>query len=317
LTDIGSYLLAVLVAGAVGSGRGNDAYGQNAGSKGMPPDHAVHTAHQLASQARPPGNEKGKVPNLAAEVAHLKEQVAELQSALTKHDMSASMPGQTPKRQMGMGSGKHGMGMMGMGGMKGGMMPGMRGMMMREGMGGAGGGMMDDMDMMAMMGGTKGMKMNMAAGLPGFPGASHIYHIGATGFFLDHPEHITLSTEQQQRLGALREQAVLAQAEAQRKMDAAEEELWQLTAADQPSLSQIESKVGEIEDLRADQRLDFIKAVGEAARVLTEPQRQALLGQMPPSGTAQAGAAMQQQPGGMGQGMEPMPPSAGMGMGDM
>ena len=33
--------------------------------------------------------------------------------------------------------------------------------------------------------------MSMPSALPGFPGQSHLYHIGATGFFLDHPEHIT------------------------------------------------------------------------------------------------------------------------------
>ena len=39
-----------------------------------------------------------------------------------------------------------------------------------------------------MMGGKGMAGMKTPAALPAFPGTSHIYHIGATGFFLDHPE---------------------------------------------------------------------------------------------------------------------------------
>ena len=35
--------------------------------------------------------------------------------------------------------------------------------------------------------------------LPGVPGVLHFYHIGATGFFLDHQEHIQLSVEQKKK----------------------------------------------------------------------------------------------------------------------
>ena len=171
---------------------------------------------------------------------------------------------------------------MGMGGMSG-----MMDMdMMMGGMGGKGGsmsgmGMMeDDMDMMGMMGkgsmggmGAKGMKMKMASALPGFPGASHIYHIGATDFFLDHPEHITLSTEQKTKLGQMKQKATTEKASAQRKIEEGEQQLWELTAADQPDAAKIEAKVREVEKLRGDQRLAFIRAVGEAARVLTDEQR--------------------------------------------
>jgi Spy/CpxP family protein refolding chaperone len=142
---------------------------------------------------------------------------------------------------------------------------------------------MDMMGMMGMMGmgtmGQKGMdKMQMAAALPGFPGASHIYHIGATGFFLDHPEHITLTTQQQIDLNHLKEKALLDKSTADRKVEQAEQELWMLTASDQPDAGKIEAKVQEIEKVRADQRLAFIRAVGEAAKVLTDEQRHVLLG---------------------------------------
>ena len=167
----------------------------------------------------------------------------------------------------------------GMPGMQGGGMPGM------GGMSGGGMGMMDDMDMMGMgpMGGSKGQKMKMTASLPGFPGASHVYHIGATDFFLDHPEHITLATGQQVKLNAIKQKAVTEKANAQRKIDEAEQHLWELTAADQPDAAKIEAQIRAVEKLRGDQRLAFIRSVGEAAQVLTDDQRKILLGLAPPS----------------------------------
>lgn len=120
--------------------------------------------------------------------------------------------------------------------------------------------------------------------LPGFPGASHLYHIGSTNFFLDHPDHITLSLEQQRRLSEVRMNALMKRSEFNRKIQEGEEQLWLLTAADQPNLSLVEAKIREVEKLRSDLRLTFIRDVGEAATVLTEAQRIALLGQSTPSG---------------------------------
>ena len=57
--------------------------------------------------------------------------------------------------------------------------------------------------------------------------------------------------------------------------------MWQLTAADSPDSNKIEAKAREIEKVRADQRLAFIRAVGEAAKVLTPEQQQVLLGTKP------------------------------------
>ena len=148
---------------------------------------------------------------------------------------------------------------------------------------------MDKMEMMGVMGmapksagGMAGMKsmgkMQVQAALPGFPGASHIYHIGATDYFLNHPEHIDLTAKQQGDLGRVKEKAVLAKTSAQRKIDEAEQELWTLTSADQPDAAKIEYKIREIEKLRGDQRMALIRAVGGAAKLLTDEQRQALLG---------------------------------------
>ena len=78
---------------------------------------------------------------------------------------------------------------------------------------------------------------------------------------------------------------MLSQSTAQRKIDEAEQELWQLTGADEPDAALIESKVQTIEKLRAEPRMAFIQSVGEAVKVLTDEQRQMLLGTMEPDAT--------------------------------
>ena len=61
------------------------------------------------------------------------------------------------------------------------------------------------MGMMSMGGGS--MAAMPQSALPGFPGASHLYDLGATGFFLDHKTHIALTIQQQGALNA----AILAE----------------------------------------------------------------------------------------------------------
>ena len=118
--------------------------------------------------------------------------------------------------------------------------------------------------------------------LPGVPGASHLYHIGSTGFFLDQ-SGIQLTPEQQVALNRIKQRALLARSDAERRTEQAEEELWALTSAGQPNAGQVTAKVREIETLRADARLSFVSAVGDATKVLTATQRSALLGTKPPS----------------------------------
>jgi hypothetical protein len=186
--------------------------------------------------------------------------------------------------KMEMGGGMAKMEMVGMGG---GEMPAGGGMGMME---------MDKKEMAGMMGmlggmgGKGGSTMAMPSALPGFPGASHLYHVGATGFFLDHPQHITLSTEQQTMLNQIKEQAALDKASADRRVQGAEQELWTLTAADQPDNTQIEAKVAEIEKLKGDARLRFIGAIGSAANILNDEQRKTLTGFAPPVSVATAAA---------------------------
>lgn len=153
----------------------------------------------------------------------------------------------------------------------------------------SGGGTGMEMMGMSAMGGMKSpAAMATPSALPGFPGQSHLYHIGASGFFLDHADHINLTTSQQQTLARLKEQALLRQGEQQRQIDAAEEKLWQLTGSDQPQIASIDKQVKEIERLRADKRIGFIRAVGEAGKTLTDEQRVQLTGLAPVAPTDSA-----------------------------
>lgn len=257
-----------------------------------PPD--VHQ-HPSGSMAAPQTNA------LTKEVAELRGQVAKLQAALDQKHPAATNQGA----------------------MAGGMA------------------MMDDDDMgmpdpatkpgtdaaMPMSGGCcSGMMGKMAPGsahgaqseLPGFPGASHIYHVGSTGFFLDHSSTIPFTAEQQTTLSGIKARALTDQAAAQQKVDGAEQELWTLTSSDQPDLTQIDAKVREIEKLEGDRRIAFIRAVGEAARVLTDDQRRRVLGgagaQRPPMGTQPGASGGMNAPGNM----PPAAPTGGMGgMGHM
>jgi hypothetical protein len=188
--------------------------------------------------------------DLTAQVHDLQAKIAKLEAALKQGHKGTPSGAAAAGGMSGMPTGK---GMMGMGGMEGmnpdemmkmmSMMGGMQGKTTGGMAGMAGKGMEDDdMDMMATMGmgnmapGTKGMKgmgkMQKTAALHGFPGASHIYHTGATGFFLDHPDHLKLTTKQQTTLNSLKEKALLEKSTSQRKIDEAEQDLWTLSACD-------------------------------------------------------------------------------------
>jgi Spy/CpxP family protein refolding chaperone len=159
------------------------------------------------------------------------------------------------------------------------------------GMSGTNSGGMGGMDSMCCMGAMgkapgAGGAMAMPSALPGFAGASHLYHVGASGFFLDYAEKIGLSVEQTTALNGIKQRSLLEQSAAQRKNDEAEQALWVLTAADQPDAAAIETKVREIEKIKSDARLVFVRAVGEAAMVLNAEQRKMVLGMAPMPTTA-------------------------------
>lgn len=143
----------------------------------------------------------------------------------------------------------------------------------------------NNLDMMGRMRGPAAPNKDSAkAGhkgvLPGFPGVPHLYHVGAVDFFLDRTE-ASLDASQQRRLASIKEKALLDKASAQRRIDQAEQDLWELTAADAPDGGKIEAKIKAIESVRADQRLVFIRAVGEAAKILTPEQLEAVTGAQP------------------------------------
>ena len=81
-------------------------------------------------------------------------------------------------------------------------------------------------------------------------------------------------------LNRLKEKAMLDRASTQRRIDQSEQELYALTGADQPDSSKIQTTVTEIAKLRADERMKFIRTVGEATNVLTHEQHLALMGTM-------------------------------------
>jgi len=182
---------------------------------------------------------------------------------------------------------------MGKGGAMGGIADSQRRTQMGGGVGGMNGvnsggmGGMESMCCVGEMGKAPGAGTTMAipSALPGFPGASHLYHVGAGGFFLAHADKLGLSVEQTTALNGIKQRALVEQSAAQRKIDEAEQALWMLTAADQPDVAAVEGKLREIEHLRSDQRLAFIRAVGEAAKVLNPDQRKMVLGIVPMPGT--------------------------------
>jgi Spy/CpxP family protein refolding chaperone len=131
--------------------------------------------------------------------------------------------------------------------------------------------------------------MSKTGALPSFPGDAHIYHLGATGFFLDYSNAIPLDAAQTAALTKTKEQAMAKQASMQGKIDQTEQELWLLTASDQPDLRKIDGKVREIEKLTGDQRIAFIRAVGDAASILTREQRAAVLGKQVSDAPAKMG----------------------------
>ncbi len=231
-------------------------------------DHEQHKDHEKH------GMEPGSEASLAAQLAELRASVVRLESALEVNHEGLSQG--ADKDSMQAGSMKAGGMKMGMGKM--GKMGGMNKGMGKMGMGPMGMGKMS----MGSMGAMPSSSMQISA-LPGFPGASHLYHIGATSFFLDHSDHIVLTTEQVTQLNQARESAQLQQATNQRKIEQAEQELWVLTGSDAPDAAKIDAKVREIEKLRGDGRIAFIRAIGEGARILTEEQRMQLSGMAAPA----------------------------------
>lgn len=262
-----------------------------AGASAQSPDPAsAHSTHPVTNSTPAGASPASPDPaQMQREILRLREQMRQLDQRMQASvaggtQQGAGMKGQT---NAAMAQTRPGKNMSGMRMMDDDMDDGMPGGQSTNTMGSSmptksGGCCMDEMMGMGSMGGmTSPAAMATPSALPGFPGQSHLYHIGATGFFLDHPEHITLSTQQQQALAKLKQQSLAKQGDFQRQIDGAEQELWQLTGADQPQLAAIEKKARDIEQLRANKRVAFIRSVGESAGLLTDEQRQQLTGMAP------------------------------------
>ena len=131
---------------------------------------------------------------------------------------------------------------------------------------------------MGAMAGPMGMRSEVGMSpapmvLSGFPGAAHLYHVGSSDFFLNYSESINLTTEQKAAITIIKAGSSLESSEGRLQMDQAEGGLMTLLAAEPQDPRQIQSKLTEIAQLRADQRFRFIARVGEAAQQLSETQR--------------------------------------------
>jgi Spy/CpxP family protein refolding chaperone len=258
-------------------------------------DHADSEHEQHGEHAQEEEDLLGQIAEIRASVARLEAALEQNHQGVGSGSTGSSSGDASSAMGMGMGMG---MGMMGGHG-KSGMssmgeqgdmqsmprmkMGGMKSMDSGSGMsmGGMNQGSMKRMDMMGRMGGMGAAEPAAALSrLPGFPGASHIYHIGASGFFLDHADHAQLSRDQRAQLARIQEQSTLDQADSDRQVAGAEQGLWVLTSAGTPDAAAIEAKVREIAKLTADQRIAFIRSVGEAAEVLTDEQRSKMVGDL-------------------------------------
>lgn len=108
-------------------------------------------------------------------------------------------------------------------------------------------------------------------------GPAALMHIGAKGFFLDRPQTFTPRADQAKTLREIKDRSTITMMTLDKRIQEAEQQLWKLTASDPPKISEIEAKVREVEKLRAEQRITFIRSVAEAASLLTAEQREALL----------------------------------------
>ncbi len=273
---------------------------------------ASHASAQMAMPAAPATqpqqntNASAAKPDTQAQITALRQQVVKLQAALNQRNAGktgsakGAMTGAKPAMGMGDDSGEMG-GMApdaanaAMAPMEGGMdqmeaMPpaaggmngkamkpmGCCGMSMGKPMAGSGG-MSDDKMAGKSGGGMSPMKGKGMAGKP-MAGASgqespHLLHVGAKDFFLDHQQHINMTSDQKMQLEKLKSDAAQQQRSSEAKINQSEQDLWQLTSADQPNSGAINNKVQEVAKLRADEQMNFIHLVSMASDVLTPDQR--------------------------------------------
>jgi hypothetical protein len=284
----------------------------------MTPSHAAAQMPMPAAPATQTQQKTDAAPtqDTQAQITALQQQVVKLQAALKQShagktgSAKGTMSGAKPA--MGMGDDSSEMGGMspdagkapmapmegemdqmdamppGAAGMKGKAMKpmGCCGMSMGKPMAGASG--MADDKMSGMSGGGmapmkgKGMAAKPMAGASGQE-APHLLHVGAKDFFLDHQQHINMTSDQKMQLEKLKSDAFQQKMSSQTKIDQSEQDLWELTSADQPNSAAIDSKVQEVAKFRADEQMGFIHSVSMASDVLTPDQRAQVVMPMSPA----------------------------------
>lgn len=285
----------------------------------------THAGAQMAMPSSQPTQAQpvaaAQAQDMQAQITQLKQQVAQLQAALqqnkTKKPASPKGSMGAAKPAMGMEDDSGEMGGMSSGAAKtpmapmkddGGEMSAMAppGGAMKSGdakpMGGSG---CCGMSMGKPMPKAGGMADDKMTGMPSksakaMSGATtevpHLLHVGANDFFLDHAQHLGLTSEQKSGLENIKSNAMRQKVASQKMIDLEQQELWQLTSADQPNSAQIDRKVQEIAKLNGDQQIAFIHSVTEAAGLLNDEQKAAAVKSMSPGTKMKPSAPMKKMP---------------------
>ena len=95
-------------------------------------------------------------------------------------------------------------------------------------------------------------------------------------YMLSHRQELKLTAEQVKKLEDLRNDFERSARKSQDDLRAAEKNLEELTRSDSVDLKQAETKVREVERLRADQRIARIRAVEQGKSILSQEQRERL-----------------------------------------
>lgn len=255
---------------------------------------------QMPMSAPPAPNQTMANPDTSAQIRQLQQQVVQLQTAVKQSKGKKGMPQSDPMK-----SGKPAMGMGDDAGEMGGMPSDAAKPPMKDKMGGMGkmappassikgssaapvpapsccamsmgmpmgkGGMADDTMGKMPSGGAASMKAKPMA-TPKMAEAPHLLHIGAKDFFLDHEKHLALTPDQKEHLATIKRNSANLKSTSEGQIATAQEQLWQLTSADQPNSADIDGKVQEVAQLRAAEQVAFIHSVSAASEVLTPEQR--------------------------------------------
>lgn len=110
------------------------------------------------------------------------------------------------------------------------------------------------------------------------PEASHLLHLGVPRFFTDYRRRLGLSDEQLETLRQSQRTALAKWTEHQSAIDAFEVRVWVLTGDPDYEERELEKVLASMTETRGAQRMAYIRAVRDAARVLTPEQRLLLTG---------------------------------------